>query len=217
MFNTYIKAANGIMKWLFFIVLNLVGPFVRGIGAFLLIGGIVTFLFMLWTGLGRTGFDAAVNGLSIRHAMFFGFVCAVLGMAMVIYCEIITDRMYLDRLYPAEKQDDGISRLVWLRNWFGVLVLFVGFSFAAYYRYPSLYGFDWPAIGFAWWLAVGVTLGVCRWLYRQGSSTMSVIAELVSKVRNGLASKSVLTNEEVRTATKAFVEINKVVPFRKKG
>lgn len=50
----------------------------------------------------------------------------------------VTDRMLINRLYPDEEQDDGVSRLVWLRNWFGVLVLFVGFSFAAYYRYPVL-------------------------------------------------------------------------------
>lgn len=217
MFNMYIKTTAGIMKWLFFIALNLVGPFVRGIGVFLAVGGGAAFLFMLWMGLGRTGFDAGVKDLSVLHAMFIGLGLALVGMAMIIYYQITVDRMLINRLYPDEEQDDGVSRLMWLRNWFGVLVMFVGFSFAAHYRYPSLFAFYWPVIGFVWWLVVGVILGMCRLFHCQGANAMSVIMELVSRVWSRLASKSTLRNEEMRAEAKVFVDTNKVVPFRKKG
>lgn len=214
-FNTYIKASSGIVKWLFFIAMNLMGPLVRGMGVLYVIGGGLGFIIFLWSGF-RGGFDSAVNGFSTLNATFLSFGLAMLGMAMIIYYEITVDRMFINRLYPDEDQDDDVSRLVRLRNWFGLLVLFVGFSFAAYYRYPSLLAIDWPVIGFIWWLVVGNILGVCRWLYRQGTDAMGVIMELVSKVRSGLVSKSAL-DKEVRMAAKVFADENKVVQLHKKG
>lgn len=225
MLDTYIKSAVGIVKWLYFIILNLLGPFVKIICILLVVGGGLTFLFMLWAGIGRTGFDAAVAGLSVRHVMFMGLGMALVGMSGAIFYELTIDRMFIERLYPDEEtQDDGISRLVWLRNWIGVLALLAGFSLAARYRYPALYVFEWPVIGFAWWLMIGVALGCCRWLYRQGTGgVIDSIATLLRDAKSvvvGSAGRhrgAAKADKEIGAAAKEYEDARTVVPFRSRG
>lgn len=219
MLDTYIRSTIGIVKWLYFIIMNLLGPFVKVICILLTVGGGLTFLFMLWAGIGRTGFDTAVAGLTVRHVMFMGLGMTLAGMSGTIFYELTMDRMFIERLYPDEEdQVDGISRLVWLRNWIGVLALLGVLSFAARYHYPSLYVFEWPVIGFTWWLMIGVALGCCRWLYRRGAG--GVIDSFATLLRDA---KGVFVGSAGRQKAGEIgvaavnADANKVVQFRSRS
>lgn len=239
MLDTYIKATGGMLGWLFFMVLNLLSPFIKGICLLFTIGGGLGFLLMGWSWMGAVSKHASIYATSANSAMplsheFLTFTClgmALAGISGLWFYDIKMERMLIDRLYPAEEQGGDISRWVRVRNWFCMLALFVALSFAAQYLYPKLPMFAWPGIGFFWWLVGGVVLGVCRLSYRQGVGAFGVLAAKLRgawgvvarfgpKARLAVVprkAKAPMTDKEMRAAAKAFVDANKVVQFRKKG
>jgi len=243
MLDAYIKSTAGMVSWLFFMVLNLLSPFIKGLCTLFAIGGGLGFLVMGWAWWMAVLKHASMIVTGANSTMplsyqFFTFLClgmALAGMSGLIFLEIKMDRMLLAYLYP-EQQDDSVSQLLWLRNFCALLVLFAAFSLVARYCYPKLPGFVWPLIGFVWWLGAGVALGVCRWLYRQGATAMGTIAELLNpagavagewmmRLRSAFTSKRSMSQAEIEAAAKAFVERhhpfkdgnNVVVPFRRRG
>jgi hypothetical protein len=238
--DAYIKATGGIVSWLFYMVLNLVSPIVRGVAGFLTVCGGLSFLLMafMWLMAALKGGSMIMSGekgpmpLSYEFLTFICLGMALAGMSVLMVFEIKMDRMFLARLYSDdEEQGSGVSGWARLGHFCGFLALFVSFSFAAAHYYPRLPVFAWPAIGFFWWFVTGVALGVGRWFYRVGAEASHLIEEL-SRMALGIITgwgnkvrlvvtpkkaKASMTDAEIQAAAKAFIEANKVVSFRRPG
>jgi len=207
MLDAYIKATAGTVSWLLFMVLELCSPIIKGVCWFLSLG-FFGFLFMLYAGVAN-GFDTQLGaaahggGMSVMRYMFFFLATSLIGMSGLIFFEIKMLRMFYARLWPEEDQGNT-GWFIRFRNILFMLALLAAFTYAARHFYPKLNFLEWPAIGFAWWLAAGVALGIVSCFFRSG---------IFTKVRFALVPKKTMTLDEA----KAYEDAHKVVPFRRNG
>lgn len=162
MLDTYIKATAGTASYLFFIVLEFFEPVVKIVLRVCAFGGLLGFLATLVI---QSDHPFAKTGV---------FVCLGFGLiatALLTSYDMLTDRMYYDRMYPVDDEDEeekpGVSWWKKAINWLFVLALFAGFCVAAtWFHGFKPYRIEGLAVGFLWWGAAGVALGVARFVWR---------------------------------------------------
>ena len=129
---------------------------------------------------------------------------------MVVIYEILVGRMFLDRLSDRDDEDEGVS---WW-NWLGVVAILAGLSVASYYFHHLRNEIEALAIGFVWFLAIGMLLGIARWFYRMGgnASMVALAASLksITRLRAALASQGKSASNNERSDERV------VVPFRRR-
>jgi hypothetical protein len=162
MLNAYIKATGGMIKWLVFILFNFVGPLIKIICIFLAVIGL---------------FGSLVGLLVINHPFqmrgwWGGLGLGVVGTAGLISYEIMITRMTMERIMGNGEKNESNG---WLRlqNWLAGLALLSVFSAASFYYFHLINVIEGLAFGYGWFLSVGVVLGVCRWLFRQGKNVLA--------------------------------------------
>lgn len=94
----------------------------------------------------------------------------LLGAAMVVIYEILVGRMFLDRISDRDDEDEGVA---WW-NWLGVVAILAGLSVASYYYHHLRNEIEALAIGFVWFLAIGMLLGIVRWFDRIGGHALGI-------------------------------------------
>jgi hypothetical protein len=209
MLDTYIKATAGTASYLLFIMLEFFEPVVKIVLRLFAIGGLFAFIVML---LVQPDHPFA------KTAMFAMLGFGLIATALVTSWDILTTRMFYDRMYPDDEDDeeDGVS---WWRtaiNWLFVLALYAAFCVAAVWVYrfkPD--GIEGLAVGFVWWVAAGVTLGVLRWMWRKVSGVPGVVADQL-QTAGGRVRGWMKKNNPVRK-NKAAEPTSNVVQLRRRG
>lgn len=161
MLDAYIKATGGMIKWLVFILFNFVGPLIKGICIVL----VVLSLFGTLIGL------LVINHPFQMRGWWGGLGLGVAGMAGLVSYEIMITRMTMERIM-GNGDEEETSGWLRLQNWLAGLALLTVFSFASFYYFHLINVIEGLVFGYGWFLAVGVVLGVCRWLFRQGKNAL---------------------------------------------
>lgn len=208
MLDTYIKATAGTASYLFFILLQFMEPVVKIILRVFAVGGLIGFLFTL---IAQPDHPFAKTGM---------FACLGFGLiatALLTSYDMLTDRMYYDRMYPDDEDEEG--GVSWWRtaiNWLFVLALYAGFCAAAVWVYrfkPN--GIEGLAVGFVWWVAAGVALGVVRWMWRKVSGVPGAVADQL-RTTGGRVMGWMKKKNPVRK-NKAAEPTSNVVQLRRRG
>lgn len=207
MFNTYIKATAGAASYLFFIVLQFCEPVVKIILRVLAVGGLIGFLFTL---IAQPDHPFAKTGM---------FACLGFGLiatALLTSYDMLTDRMYYDRMYPDVEEEEGGGTSWWRTaiNWLLVLALFAGFCVAATWFYQfKPYRIEGLAVGFVWWVAAGVALGVVRWMWRRVSGVPGAVKEQLrtteGRVRGWMKKKNPVRKHKAAEPTSNVVQLRR--------
>lgn len=162
MLDAYCKATGGMIKWLVFILFNFVGPLIKGICLVLVV------LSLLGTVIGLL----VLNHPFQMREWWAGLGLGVIGMAGLVSYEIMITRMTMERIMGNGEENESSG---WLRlqNWLAGLALLSVFSAASFYYFHLINIYEGLAFGYGWFLAVGVVLSVCRWLFRQGKNALA--------------------------------------------
>lgn len=181
MLDTYIKVTTKIVSWLLYLLMNMLGPVFKIVCLFMAIGGAIAALLLL----GFYDFDKTIainkDHMAITYGRMFWtyLVVAFAGMAGIVVYELKMDSMYLDLLFPMNEEAEETSRGAQFLNWTGTIGLLIAFCLAVhFYYYNKMFVFEWPVVGFALWVAVGFSLGACRWIYRQSRNGFEVVSEV---------------------------------------
>lgn len=172
MLDIYIKATAGTASYLFFIVLEFFEPLVKIILRVFAVGGLIAFLGML---------VFQPDHPFAKTAMFASLGFGLIGTALLTSWDMLLTRMFYDRMYPDDEDDDEEDGVSWWRvaiNWLFVAALYAAFCVAAVWVYrfkPN--GIEGLAVGFIWWVAAGVALGVLRWMWRRVSGVPGAVAD----------------------------------------
>lgn len=200
MLDAYIKVTGGLAKWLLFIILEFIGPAVRIVGGLMSIGGLFAFFvcLFLW-GVSETPRP------DIKTVTFVMLGTGLLGAALLVSYEILVCKMLFDRIDDRGEADEDESASWW--NWLGVVALLAVFSVASYYYHHLRNEVEALAVGFVWFLAIGIFLSVARWFYRMGGSALKIaLLDSIMRVRAAAAGKDKGKPDEERV----------VVPFRRR-
>jgi len=209
MLDTYIKSTAGVARWLLFTALMFFGPVFKAICLFFAVGGLFAFMFML---------VMQSNHPFAQTAMYIMLGGGLIGTALLVYYNMNIQRMFDDRMYPEESDEDEIVVAWWKKtlNWLFVLTVFAGFCVAATWFYSfKPYRIEGLAVGFVWWLAAGVVLGVCRWFYRHARGVPGAVVELLRDARwvvSGWMKKKAPARK-----VKAAEPLDNVVQLRRRG
>jgi len=209
MLDTYIKATAGTASYLFFIVLEFFGPVVKIILRVVAFGGLLGFIISLVI---QSDHPFATTGM--YACLGFGLIAT----ALLTSYDMLTDRMYYDRMYPNDEEKEGGGTSWWRTaiNWLLVLALFAGFCVTATWFYQfKPYRIEGLAVGFVWWVAAGVALGVVRWMWRKVSGVPGAVKEQLrtteGRVRGWMKKKNPVHKN------KAAEPMSNVVQIRRRG
>lgn len=207
MLDTYIKATGGTASYLFFIVLEFFEPLVKIVLRFFAVGGLIAFLGML---IFQPDHPFA------KTAMFASLGFGLIGTALLTSWDMLTTRMFYDRMYPDDEyeEEDGVS---WWRtaiNWLFVAALFAAFCAAATWVYQfEPYRIEGLAVGFVWWVAAGVALGVVRWMWRKVNGVPGAVADQLQttgeRVRGWMKKQNPVRKNKAAEPTSNVVQIRR--------
>jgi len=203
MLDTYIKATAGTASYLFFIALEFFAPLVKIVLRLFAFGGLFAFILTL---------ILQPDHPFAKTILFASLGFGLIGAALLTSWDMLLTRMFYDRMYPDDEYDEKEDGVSWWRaaiNWLFVLALYAVFCVAAVWVYrfkPN--GIEGLAVGFVWWVAAGVALGVVRWMWRKVSGTEQ-LRTTGGRVRGWMKKKNPIRKNKAAEPTSNVVQLRR--------
>ena len=172
MFDAYIRSTYGLFKWLFFVLVQFIGPPFRTFFGWMGGLGLFTDIFLLlWL---KHPFH--------EHGFWIMVFGSVLFMSLSIAITIGMEILNFDRGVALGTPYHGSSGER-ARNTVAGVGLFLLLSVGAYYWLHLWNGWEAGGVGLALFMGVGLALGVVRLVYQGGAGILQAASNAVGDLR----------------------------------